>query len=241
MDITEQLNLLVRHQEIVLRLKKIVRWKSGKPVREEELKKKVEEKKASVTATREKLKGLETERRKLEGDLELRETKIEKYQEQIRQVKSNEEYQALLKQLETTKMDNSKLEDRILEIYEECDRMEGEIKATETEVSDEERKLEAEMEALLREEKEYEEEELGIKNEMEMIEKKLPEETLRLYRKVAGMRNDVAMAKAKDYLCQECHVRVRPQPFVELQRGEKMIVCEGCRRILYHVKEEEEH
>jgi predicted nucleic acid-binding Zn-ribbon protein len=240
MEITEQLNLLVRHQEIVLRLKKIDKWKSGKPTREGDLSKKVEEKAASVEETREKMKNLVSERKRLEGDLELHEGKVGKYQDQIRQVKTNEEYQALLKQLETTKMENSKLEDRILEIYDECDRMEEEIRSKEKEVSEEEQKFKMEMETILREEKEFEEEELGIKNEMEMIEKTLPAETLRLYRKVAGVRNSVAMAKAQDYICQECYVRVRPQPFVELQRGEKIIVCEGCRRLLYCAKGEGE-
>ena len=237
MEIGKQLNMLIRHQEIVLRLLEISKWISEKPIREKRLEKNLEQKNTDTSAVKENLKNLVSERKRLEGDLELRDGKIEKYKSQIRDVKTNEEYQALLTQIENAKIENSKLEDRILGLYEECDKIESEVGDREKEVVKEEEDLKTALEESAREEKEFLREREGLEEEKERIERELPEETLTLYKKVAIQRNNIAMARAKDYICQECHVRVRPQPYLELQKAEKIITCEGCRRILYHIDE----
>jgi predicted nucleic acid-binding Zn-ribbon protein len=42
------------------------------------------------------------------------------------------------------------------------------------------------------------------------------------------------VAEARDGVCQACHVKMRPQPWVELRLSEQIFQCEACSRILYY-------
>jgi hypothetical protein len=61
----------------------------------------------------------------------------------------------------------------------------------------------------------------------------VPDEVLRLYRRVAKLRG-TAVAEAREGMCQTCHVKVRPQVWVELRRNEQLFQCESCSRILFY-------
>jgi hypothetical protein len=43
------------------------------------------------------------------------------------------------------------------------------------------------------------------------------------------------MSEAREGLCTQCHVRLRPQVYNELRRNESVMQCESCSRILYFV------
>jgi uncharacterized protein len=43
------------------------------------------------------------------------------------------------------------------------------------------------------------------------------------------------MAEAKNAMCMECHMRIRPQLFQEIKRNDSIITCESCSRILFYV------
>jgi predicted nucleic acid-binding Zn-ribbon protein len=48
----------------------------------------------------------------------------------------------------------------------------------------------------------------------------------------------MAVAEARDGGCTVCHVRMRPQMFNEVRRGEALIQCESCLRILYFLPQD---
>jgi predicted nucleic acid-binding Zn-ribbon protein len=43
------------------------------------------------------------------------------------------------------------------------------------------------------------------------------------------------MSEARNGLCMECHVKMRPQVYNEARRNDSLIQCDNCSRILYHV------
>jgi predicted nucleic acid-binding Zn-ribbon protein len=56
---------------------------------------------------------------------------------------------------------------------------------------------------------------------------------LALFERVSKHRRGLAMSEARDGLCTQCHVRLRPQVYNELRRNESVMQCESCSRILY--------
>ena len=56
---------------------------------------------------------------------------------------------------------------------------------------------------------------------------------LALFERVSKHRKGLAMSEARDGLCTQCHVRLRPQVYNELRRNESVMQCESCSRILY--------
>jgi predicted nucleic acid-binding Zn-ribbon protein len=53
------------------------------------------------------------------------------------------------------------------------------------------------------------------------------------YERLSRMRSGFALAEARDYSCLACRMKIRPQVFNDIRRGEKIITCESCGRILY--------
>jgi predicted nucleic acid-binding Zn-ribbon protein len=47
------------------------------------------------------------------------------------------------------------------------------------------------------------------------------------------MRSGFALAEARDYSCMACRMKIRPQVFADIRRGDSIITCESCGRILY--------
>ncbi len=57
------------------------------------------------------------------------------------------------------------------------------------------------------------------------------------YERLSRMRNGFALAEARDYSCLACRMKIRPQVFADIRRGDSIITCESCGRILYFKSE----
>lgn len=188
---------------------------------------------ANVKDAEDRLNEAQRVRRASEGELELLEGKISKYKEQLMQVKTNEEYRAMQKQIQSAKEEVSSKEDIILVKMEEADRLQEELRRRQKELDEgltRVRKLETELEA---EASRLRDELQRKQSEREELQKLLPQDLLGQYGRIAGVRNGIALAEARDEFCQVCHVRQRPQVFEELRLGNSIQRCDNCSRILY--------
>jgi hypothetical protein len=127
------------------------------------------------------------------------------------------------------------LEDRVLERMEEAENLTRDLKAAEAElktqqaaIATERKALDAEAAALVK----TADETTAARG---AAAKELSPEALKLFDYVSKARKGLAVAEARDGGCTVCHVRMRPQMFNEVRRGENLIQCESCMRILYFV------
>jgi predicted nucleic acid-binding Zn-ribbon protein len=54
------------------------------------------------------------------------------------------------------------------------------------------------------------------------------------YERIRKSRGGVALAEAVEGRCGMCHISLRLQFYQELKRGDKIMTCESCNRILYY-------
>jgi predicted nucleic acid-binding Zn-ribbon protein len=140
----------------------------------------------------------------------------------------------MLHEIEAVEREVRGREDRILEEMERAEVLGAEVKREEVafkQVEDQQRselaRLEQRAEAL-RQERDR------LAADRDEVAATLDEENRELFRRVARLRG-VAVAEARDGMCQLCHVFLRPQMFVDLKRNESVIQCPACNRILYYV------
>jgi predicted nucleic acid-binding Zn-ribbon protein len=197
------------------------------------LQREVATERANVKTTEDRLGESVKARRALEGELQTVETRISKYKDQLMQVKSNEEYRAMQKQIEAAKEDASVHEDMILAKMEEADQLQEQLKARRQEL-DEGLVHVGKLEAELRSEEERLRAVLESKADRRRgLQQSIAKELYEQYEQIARNRGGVAVAEAKDEHCQECNVRLRPQVYTDLRMGNKILKCENCSRILY--------
>jgi predicted nucleic acid-binding Zn-ribbon protein len=197
--------------------------------------------KAGLEKARAAVKTDEAARRKYESSIQDLQQKISKYRDQSLAVKTNEQYKALLQEIQFAEQEIRANEDKILELMVNAENREKEVKAAEAELKAETAEIEKEKieahDRTAQDEKELAE--WTAKRNQQRSE--IDPDLLRHYERVMKFRGS-GIAEARDQKCMGCQVMLRPQTYNEI-RGGKRTFCDSCQRILYfdpaHEKQEQ--
>ncbi len=229
----KQLEKLIALQTIDLRVLEMEREKSQIPqiitLLEEDLRKEEEK----FLAEKTELEKLQKERRQKEKDLEEEVDKVKKAEARVLEIKTNKEYQAVLKEIASAKKLNRQREEEILEILEKFEEAQRRISGGEKELEGKRKETLRQLTELKQKEASFEQEMAGEVRQREEKKKEISRELLSRYRMLADKRQGIAVARVANGACQACHMNLRPQLYIELQRQESMIICPNCSRILF--------
>jgi hypothetical protein len=188
---------------------------------------------ARLDASREGLAQSQKARRQLEGELQELEAKRSKYRGQLMEVKTNKEYTAMLHEIEGVEREIREREDLILAEMEKAEGLAAAVKSEEALFKAVEEKGRAELKALEVRAGELQARAGKLAEERDRMAAAVPEDELALFRRVAKLRG-AAVSPAVDYMCTLCHLKLRPQMWVDLKKNEQVIQCPGCSRILFY-------
>ncbi len=189
--------------------------------------------KAAVEKAKAAIKNNEATRRKHEADIQGFQQKIIKYREQSSSVKTNDEYRALMHEVEFAEKQISGCEDKILELMISLETEEKNLKAAEADLKTEATEVEKEKAEAHTRTAEDEKLLAGLNQQRDTLRKDVSDTSLAHYDRVLRQRK-TAIAEARDSKCQACYVMLRPQTWQELKTNEQMITCSSCGRILYY-------
>ncbi|MCZ6696501.1 MAG: hypothetical protein O7A63_08185 [Acidobacteria bacterium] len=229
----DHLKGLVRLQQKMIGLESIDEKTAAIPAEVAALEKSLLALQQEIQSARVRLDELQSDRRRLEGDLQAVETRIQKYQAQLAEIKTNKEYQVMLKEIETCRTERLALDEKILLEMEEGDGRSEEFRALEKRLKEKEsetrqgkKELDDRASALRKEREELE-------GERKALSESIPREYLVPFTKVANQRRGLALVAVRDELCGGCHVRVMPRLIQQVRRAEGLIACDSCKRYLY--------
>lgn len=174
------------------------------------------------------------ERKKCEGDIQIQEQKISKLKDQMLQAKTNEQYRAFQHEIDFCQNEIRKSEDRILELMGESEPLEKNVKAAEVALRAERTQVEAEKQTARERTAADQKAASELQGERGGIVKEMTPAVYQRYERVRQARRGIAVAEAVDGRCSVCHMALRPQFFQDLKRGEQVMACESCSRILYY-------
>ena len=181
---------------------------------------------------REALGDSQKSRRQQEGELQDLESKRSKYKGQLMEVKTNKEYTAVLHEIESVEREIKAREDQILIEMERAETLAGDVKREEGVFKAAEEQSRAEVEALEERRTALLADLAQVRGGRDGVAKGLSDDLIELYGRVARLRGS-AVAEVRDEMCQVCHVKLRPQMYVDLKRNEVIAQCPACNRILY--------
>jgi len=188
--------------------------------------------KAAVDKAKAAIKGNEAGRRKLEADIQEFQQKIVKYRGQSSSVKTNDEYRALMHEVEFSEKQISGCEDKILESMISLENEEKSLKAAEAGLKEEAAAVEKEKAEARTRTAEDEKLLAGLGEQRTVLRSAVTESSLAHYDRVM-LRRKSAIAEARDQKCMACFVMVRPQNWLEIRSNEQIITCSSCGRILF--------
>ena len=189
----------------------------------------------TLAQTKESLESDEVEERRLEGKMREQEALLQRLNAQSAQVTSPHAYEALKHELEHAGTASSEFETRALELMESIDQLRGEVSAAEDRLQRAEERAPTQLDELSEREKRLTAESEALLERREKAGHRLDASLLAHYERVAQQRRP-AVGIVEGETCSECRMALPTMRASEIQRAQKVHACSCCHRLLVPVQ-----
>jgi uncharacterized protein len=177
--------------------------------------------------------------KQVELDIETDKEELAKYQKQMKVIKTNKEYDALVTEIDNRKQRISDNEDEILKLMgvieestEKLGQLNGQLAETRTTTKSHMENLKNEMNTL-------ESKIVDKTKQRESLVKSIDRRALSMYERIRKGKGGMAVVPIRRRSCGGCYKQIPPQLIQEIRRGDKIFTCDSCGRILIWMDEEE--
>jgi len=211
--------------------------KESKPQEIKELEVSFEEKKQQLAILEKQVLDLQKQRKDTELELASKEEGTKKLQAQLYSLKTNKEYQTMLQQIQDAKADASVIEDKILQLFDETDKIKNEMEKEKLRLKEQEKIFHGEKQKVEERVKEIGDRLAQLEAQRKQIIPNIDVKILAQYERILHNRDGLAIVSVDNNSCQGCNMFVPPQVINLIKMYDTMITCETCNRILY-IREE---
>jgi hypothetical protein len=188
----------------------------------------------ALDAAKLKVKQAETERKKLELEVDSKKQQIEKYSLQQFQTKKNEEYRALAHEIETCKETITQLEDQQLELMEQIEAHQKQAVAATRQAEEARKDAESQLKEIATGEERLKAELSELESNRDQLTAEIEDRTLRQYERLLRGKGDNVVVGIQHGVCGGCHMKFPVQLVVSCQAAKELVTCPNCGRILYY-------
>lgn len=231
-----ELQKLVALQNLDTSIRKLEKDLEAIPQRRAEIEAEFDQRAFEIRALENRRDEAKHSRARLENEVVEQKGRAERAERNLMSSKKQDEYTAAIREADAARKQISTLETQILELLEILEQTEASLK----ERADEIASLNSDREARLKlfdDETRVQSEQLATaRTERDQVFAGLPKAMSSLYSRIsARIRDGVAVAEARNRSCTACFMSLRPQVMAEIRRGEEVLTCDNCGRILYYV------
>ena len=229
----DQLEILKHLQGIDGELFRFRRQQEEKPRELEQVTAEVAAQEAKLKAAEAKLKSLQLSQKEKEGELQTKEANVKKLQGQLFQVKTNKEYTAMQREIDSLKADNSLLEEAILRTFDAIDQAAKERQEEQKRLAEQQQRLQQERARIERELAAIGEQIARLERTRHTLLPDIDKRALATYERILDIREGLAMVPLVNDTCGGCNRRLPPQVINQVYLKANLVMCESCNRILY--------
>ncbi len=187
--------------------------------------------------SKQKSKQIESDRKKLELDVEAKKQQIEKYSLQQFQTKKNEEYRALAQEIEHCKAAITKLDDEQLVLMEQLEAATKELNEVQKSTSAALKEVELARTALADKEVRLKKELADLKSDYNRLTDAVEEGVRDRYVRLRKQRGATTVVGVDRGMCGGCHMKLPMQVVLSCKAQQEIVTCPNCSRILYFTPE----
>lgn len=173
------------------------------------------------------------EQKTLEGTIQAESHKIRKWEQRLSDIRNQREYLALSREIEGTKRQNRDMEERVLELMAQRDQVDKDYEAKHDSLAEAEVDSGTERDHVQSLLSELENELAEARARRERLLPDVPKQLLKRYEMIRKKRMGIGLVSVVDGSCQGCNMKLPPQLYNILQRGDTVEQCPSCSRIIY--------
>lgn len=192
---------------------------------------------ARLDAAKLRIKQIETERKRLELDVEAKKQLIERYANQQLQTRKNEEYRALAHEIEMCKTDITKIEDQEIELMEQAEQVQKEVGRLTREAADTLKLMEEQLARLGEREQSLRQELAQLGSDREELAAAVESGVRSRYERLVKSKGENVVVGVQHGVCGGCHMKLPAQVLVTCQQEQEIVTCTNCGRILYYTRD----
>lgn len=230
-----ELSQLIELQELDLEIQRVSGRLSRIPEERESTENEFRQHAAEFLDLKSKHEQALEDRKQLEIELATTQQNHDKFEQDKTRVRNEKEYTAVLREIDSTRKHIGSLETDILRRMEELEKLDAELAARTPDVE----RMRAEVDLILDAlDKEHD----AVNRQLsEFVERRkklaglMPRAQFASYDRMSRLGRGQALAEVRSNgICVACRVRVRPKIFSDVRKGDQLVTCENCGRILYY-------
>lgn len=176
-----------------------------------------------------------TARQTIEAEIETVQQRHQKFRNDLMKATNEREYTTSVREIDISRKTIGNLETEALKLMEQIERLEGQVAAKTPEMETHRQEVDQQLSRLQSQVESAQQRLDGLLARRPEIHGQLAPAARADYDRLSRMKSGLALAQARDYSCQGCRMSLRPQIFNDIRRGDRVITCENCGRILYFV------
>ncbi|WHZ22968.1 MAG: protein of unknown function DUF164 [Nitrospira sp.] len=228
-----QLSPLIALQKLDLRIADLKEQRRKIPERLEASEAPLRQAKRLLQEASTSAESLNKERRSHEKDLDAHEDRIGKMKDRAAQLKTNQEYQAHLFEVELANKKKGEIEEKILLAMEQIEQIQRTISEAQATLKESESVFTKEKATLDELDRTLAIELTDLNVKQKELSGQVEKSLLARYDKLKATRKDQALALLKDGICLGCRLQLPPQLVSQVKRAEEVHTCPYCYRMLY--------
>ncbi len=229
-----ELQKLIALQNLDTSIRKLEKEQTAIPERRAEIEGEFDQRAFEIRALESRRDEAKHARARLENEVTDQRGRAERAERNLMSSKKQDEYTAAIREADAARKQISALETQILEQLEQLEQAEAALNERAAEIASLNSDREARLKAFDDETGTIDERLATARKERDEVFAGLPKQMSSLYARIrARIRDGVAVAEARNRACAACFMALRPQMMAEIRRGEDVITCDNCGRILY--------
>ena len=234
-----ELQQLITLQNLDSTIRKLEKDQQAIPERRAEIEREFDQRAFEIRALETRRDEAKHTRARLENEVVEQRGRVERAERNLMSSKKQEEYTAAIREADSARKQISALETQILEQLETLEQAEAALNERADEIASLNSDREARLKAFDDETGTIGERLTVARKERDEVFANLPKQLSGMYARIkARIRDGVAVAEARNRSCTACFMSLRPQVMAEIRRGEDVITCDNCGRILFYVPSE---
>ena len=226
-------------QSIDIRFDEIKREKDESPKEMERLKVNLDFLSNTMEQDVSTIEELKKVRRTVERELEEVEIKFQKSKSRLNDVKSNKEYQAVLKEIEGLKELIFEKEEVVIKCMEDIEIQEKECADNNVTWRESQKEYKNKQEEFLQRMRDLDKEVPSLNGKRVQFYQNVDKNLLERYNRLRENLRGRVVTQVINAICQGCNLGIPPQQYNELIKGGSIQSCPNCNRIIYWGDERE--